>query len=158
MKQIERRTFLKLVGMGGGLAATAAIPSAGAFLGYSRTTVAIRAEAGMPAKPLPSMATHVLEGWVDTRAGAGSLTSTIFAGHPGATSDIALPGLTRVIRITGVKSAAGQLRIEGVVSDRSQLGPGESPKVSLVIDRSAGNATGWLRGNNVTLRLVPGDW
>jgi hypothetical protein len=157
MKRIERRTFLKLVGLSGSLAAAAALPSAGALLA-GRSSVAIRAEAGMPAKPLPSMATHVLEGWVDTKAGTGKLTSSIFAGHPGATSDIALPGLTRFIRVTGVQSVGGQLRIAGVVSDRSQLMPTESPAVSIVIDNVAGTATARLRGNDVTLRLVPAGW
>ena len=158
MKRIERRTFLKLVGAGGGLVAAATLPSVSILLGRTRSSVAIRAEAGMPAKPLPSMVTHVLEGWVDSKAGTGKLTSTIFAGHPGATSDIALPGLTRMISVTGVQSSGDQLRIAGVVSDRSQLMPTESPAVSIVIDRLAGTATARLRGNDVTLRLVPPGW
>ncbi len=155
MKRIERRTFLKLVGLSGGLAAAAALPSASALVAGSRSSVAIRAEAGMPAKPLPSMATHVLEGWVDPKAGTGKLTSTIFAGQPGATSNIAFPGLTRVISVTGVQTSGDQLRIAGMVSDRSQLMPMESPIVSIVIDHMAGIATARLRGNDVTLRLVP---
>jgi len=155
MKRIERRTFLKLVGLSGGLAAAAALPSASALVAGSRSSVAIHAEAGMPAKPLPSMATHVLEGWVDPKAGTGKLTSTIFAGQPGATSNIAFPGLTRVISVTGVQAAGDQLRIAGMVSDRSQLTPTESPIVSIVIDHIAGIATARLRGNDVTLRLVP---
>jgi len=109
----------------------------------------------MPAKPLPSMATHVLEGWVDPKAGTGKLTSTIFAGQPGATSNIAFPGLTRLISVTGVQTSGDQLRIAGIVSDRSQLTPTESPIVSIVIDHIAGIATARLRGNDVTLRLVP---
>jgi len=155
MKRIERRTFLKLVGLSGGLAAAAALPSASALVAGSRSSVAIRAEAGMPAKPLPSMATHVLEGWVDPKAGTGKLTSTIFAGQPGATSNIAFPGLTRVISVTGVQTSGDQLRIAGMVSDRSQLMSMESPIVSIVIDHIAGIATARLRGNDVTLRLVP---
>ncbi len=155
MKRIERRTFLKLVGLSGGLAAAAALPSASALVAGSRSSVAIRAEAGMPAKPLPSMATHVLEGWVDPKAGTGKLTSTIFAGQPGATSNIAFPGLTRLISVTGVQTSGDQLRIAGIVSDRSQLTPTESPVVSIVIDRLGGIATARLRGNDVTLRLVP---
>ena len=155
MKQIERRAFLKLVGLSGSLAAAATLPSAVALLGSSRSSVVIRAEAGMPAKPLPSMATHVLEGWVDIKAGTGKLTSSIFAGHPGATSDIALPGLTRLIQVTGVQASGDQLRIAGIVSDRSQLASSESPAVTIVVDRLAGTATARLRGNDVTLRLVP---
>ena len=155
MKRIERRTFLKLVGMSGGLAAATALPSASALLVGSRSSVAIRAEAGMPANPLPSMATHVLEGWIDTKAGTGKLTSSIFAGHPGATSDIALPRLTRLIQVTGVQGSGDQLRIAGIVSDRSQLVSSESPAVTIVVDRVAGTATARLRGNDVTLRLVP---
>ncbi|HEV2036812.1 MAG TPA: hypothetical protein VGU71_21895 [Candidatus Dormibacteraeota bacterium] len=158
MKRIERRAFLKLVGLSGSLAAAATLPSASALLLRSRSSVAIRAEAGMPAKPMPSMATHVLEGWVDTKSGTGTLTSSIFAGHPGATSDLALPGLTRLIRITEVQTVGDQLQIAGVVSDRSQLMPAESPAVSIVIDRVAGTATARLRGNDVTLRLVPANW
>ena len=155
MKRIERRTFLKLVGLSGGLAAAAALPSASALVAGSRSSVAVRAEAGMPAKPLPSMATHVLEGWVDPKAGTGKLTSTIFAGQPGATSNIAFPGLTRVISVNGVQTSGDQLRIAGIVSDRSQLMPMESPVVSIVIDHIGGIATARLRGHDVTLRLVP---
>jgi len=112
----------------------------------------------MPAKPQPSMATHVLEGWVDPKAGTGQLTSTIFAGQPGATSNIAYPGLTRLISVTGVQTSGDELLIAGVISDRSQLLPMESPLVSIVINQMAGIATGKLRGNDVTLRLAPAGW
>lgn len=158
MKRIERRTFMKLVGLSGGVAAVASLPSASGFLLRSRSSVAIRAEAGMPAKPLPSMATHVLEGWVDPRAGTGQLTATIFAGQPGATSNIAYPGLTRLISVTGVQTSGDELRIAGVVSDRSQLLPMESSVVSIVINQIDGTAIGRLRGNDVSFRLVPATW
>jgi len=158
MKPIERRTFLKLVGLSGGVAAAAALPSASALLAGSSSSVAIRAEAGMPAKPAPSMATHVLEGWLDPEAGTGTLTSTIFAGQPGVTSNIAYPGLTRVISVTEGETSGDELRISGVVSDRSQLLPMESPIVSIVINRVDDTATARLRGNDVILRLDPAGW
>ena len=112
----------------------------------------------MPAKPLPSMATHVLEGWVDASAGTGKLTSTIFAGQPGATSNIAYPGLTRLISVTEVEKSGDQLRIAGVVTDRSQLLPMESPIVTIVINQVDGTATARLRGNDVGLSLDPDGW
>jgi len=153
MKPIERRTFLKLVGIGGGVAAAAALPSASALLTGSHSSVVIRAEAGMPSKPVSSMATHVLEGWLNPDAGTGKLTSTIFAGQPGATSNIAYPGLTRVIGVTGIETSGDVWRITGVVSDRSQLLPMENPFVNIVINRLDGTATAQLRGNDVALRL-----
>ena len=145
---------MKLVGLSGGIAAAVTLP-ASALMFRSRSSVVIRAEAGMPAKPLPGMATHVLEGWVDPKTGTGNLTSTIYAGQPGATSNIAYPGLTRLISVTEVQTSGDQLRIAGVVSDRSQLLPMESPFVTIVINQIDGTATATLRGNNVTLRLDP---
>ena len=158
MKRIERRTFLKLIGLSGGVAAAAALPSARVLLGSPHSSVVMRAKGGMPAKPLPSMATHVLEGWVDASAGTGKLTSTIFAGQPGATSDIAYPGLTRLISVTEVEKSGDQLRIAGVVTDRSQLLPMESPIVTIVINQVDGTATARLRGNDVGLSLDPDGW
>jgi hypothetical protein len=158
MKRIERRTFLKLAGLSGGLAAAASLPSAASLLTKSGSSVAILAEAGMPARPLPSMATHILEGWVDAKAGTGRLTSTILAGHPGAVSEIALPGLTRQIQVNRVHVTGDEMRIYGSVTDRSQLMPAESPTVNLLIDRLKRTATGQLRGHEVTLQLVTPGW
>jgi len=132
--RIERRTILKVAGIG-----SVALPVAAAG-GPRRSTpvegsvVSFRASTGLPAKPLPAWATHVIEGSVDTATGQGILTSRLVAGHPGDPSEIALPGLSRVLRVTAARRASNQLHIDAIVDDRSQLCPGEDPHVRIVID------------------------
>jgi len=45
------------------------------------------------------------------------VTKTVFAGAPEAMSTIALPGLSRIVRITEVQDRGAQLRLTGVVDD-----------------------------------------
>jgi len=45
------------------------------------------------------------------------------------------------------------VRLTGVVDDRSQLQPGESPTFQITIDRERGLVTAPLAGHNVTLNL-----
>ena len=76
------------------------------------------------------------------------------AGHPDAQSDIGLPGLTRVIRVLAVDRRDSQLAVRGVVEDRSQLQPGESAQVEILIDRQKGVVQAPLVGRTVTLNMI----
>ncbi len=152
MKQVDRRTFLKLAGSGSVVAAAAAVGGSAMLLPQTERYLTFRASAGLPAKPLPSMATKIMEGTVDLRSGTGIVTSRVMAGHP-LPSQIALPGLTRLIRITAAAQEGGLLRLTGLVDDRSQLQPGEAPGLEIVIDRGRGIVTAPLAGQQVTLKL-----
>jgi hypothetical protein len=81
------------------------------------------------------------------------LTQTVFAGAPGAMSTIAFPGLSRSVRVTDVQQAGQVLELTGVVDDRSQLQPGESPHVQVTIDRSAGTVQALVFGSSTLLDL-----
>ncbi|OLC26841.1 MAG: hypothetical protein AUG06_08165 [Actinobacteria bacterium 13_1_20CM_2_65_11] len=152
MKGFDRRTFLKLAG-GSTVAAAAAVVSGAALrLPEAPRYLTFRASAGLPAKPLPSMVTKIVEGHVDLESGSGTITSRVLAGHP-VPSQIALPGLTRLIRVTSATQEGGSVRLTGVVDDRSQLLRGESPNLEFVIDRKLGTVTAPLAGHNVTLTI-----
>jgi len=154
MDPIDRRKFLKFVGTGSGIALAGAVASGGilSLLGKAGgggalrpasalTTsqgsdgLSFRAVAGMPSAPLPAYASYVLEGSVNPGTRSGVLSRTVFAGAPSAMSDIALPGLSQTIRVTDVRPGRDVLRIHGLVADRSQIGPGESQSVEILVDR-----------------------
>src|SRR2546421_977068 len=124
MKGINRRRFFQLAGMGSLAAVTAAIPVLSTVPRLTSTskqgTYTFRAVTGLPSKPLPSYASYVLEGHVDLTTRSGVMMKTVFAGHPEAMSTVALPGLSRIIRITDVQDLGGTFRVRGVVDDRSQ--------------------------------------
>jgi len=153
MDPVDRRKFLKFVGMGSGIAVAGAVASGGilSLLGKAGgggavmagsmaksqgpDALSFRAVAGMPSAPLPAYASYVLEGSVNSMARTGVLSRTVFAGAPAAMSDIALPGLSQTIRVTDVRPGHDVLRIHGFVADRSQIGPGESQNVEILVDR-----------------------
>ncbi len=113
-----------------------------------------KATAGLPAKPLPAYATQVVEGTVDLNRGTGVVTSQIFAGHSEGISDIAFPGLSRVVRITGAHQEGATTRLTGVIDDRSSLSRGESEQVEILVDRARGVVRVPLAGSQVTLNLL----
>ena len=156
MRRVNRRTFLKLAGSGSAAVAAASVPVAGALLfqGHAGKTLAFRAEAGLPQRPLPSMVTEVIEGQLNLAGRTGVVTSTVFAGHPGSISSIAMPGMTRVIRVLDVRESLTDVSITGVVADRSQLRPGESSQVELRISRLDNSVTRRLRGHTLTMPLA----
>ncbi len=86
--------------------------------------------------------------------GTGLVTSRVLAGHPGAPSEIGLPGLTRIIRVVAVEKQGSILNLSGVVEDRSQLQPGESPQIELVVDRERGVVQAPFVGRPVALTLA----
>jgi len=149
---MNRRGFLKLAGIGTAAAAGAGIPAVDLLFGNRDGTIAIRAVGGVPAEPLPSYASYVLDGYVDVARKTGILTRTVLAGHPGATSEIALPGLARTVKITDVQRMGNMLHLQGVIVDRSQLSPGESPDMDIRIDRMGGVV--WAQSGANTLQLT----
>ncbi len=153
MQSMNRRTFLKLAGVGSAAAAAGAAPVA-ALVAKNRGAMQFQAAAGLPGSPWPAYATQIVEGTVDLAKGTGLVTTRVLAGHPGGLSDVALPGLTRLIRITAVSEQDAELRLQGVVEDRSQLQPGESSEVNLVLDRDRREVRTTLAGREVVLNLA----
>ena len=156
MEKLNRRKFLKVAGASSAIAAGAVLPSSGLLAKSAATngTVTFRAVAGMPQKPLPNYASYVIEGHVNLDARTGVITRSVFAGAPETMSTVALPGMSRIARITDVVEEAGLLRITGVVNDRSQLRRGESPTFTVFMDRSLGTVKAEFFGNSVTLLMV----
>lgn len=153
MPNMNRRGFLKLAGLGTAATATVAIPSLEQLFGKQGGAFTFRAVGGVPEGPLPSYASYVLEGYVDMTRKTGTLSRTVLAGHPGQMSQLALPGLSRTVTITDVRRSGEVVQLIGVIADRSQLLPGESPEVEVRIDRHGGVA--WTRSgrNEATLKL-----
>ena len=157
MEDINRRKFLKVVGVGSGaIAAGAMLPGMGLSGLGGKDIFAFRAVGGLPGGNLPSYATYVLEGHLNPITLSGVVTRTVYAGSPEAMSQIALPGMTRVIRIDGLRDLGGLLHVRGVVDDRGQLRAGESPTMEFRIDRAFGVAHAPFFGTTVPLRLVTG--
>ena len=169
MKEIDRRKFLKVVGVGAGaIAAMAILPKLGGIMPdagqmqpkadqarpESKPSFAFRAVGGLPAGALPGYATYVLEGHIDPASMSGVVTRTVYAGAPEAMSQIALPGFTRVVRVNGVRDVGALLHARGVVDDRSQLRLGESPTMEFRIDRSARMVHAPFFGTSVPLRVT----
>src|SRR5712691_1586012 len=105
MTEISRRKFLKMLGAGTGfMAAGALIPggvlTSGRVLQATKNKLKFRAVGGLPQGVLPSYASYVIEGTIDLRTHSGVATKNVFAGPPEAMSTIALPGLSRTVRIT----------------------------------------------------------
>jgi len=175
MDPIDRRKFLKFVGMGSGIAIAGTVASNGILSLLGKTggggatapngalsargnagsgdAMQFRAIVGLPALPLPAYASYVLEGSVNPVTRSGVVSRTVFAGAPGAMSDIALPGLSQTIRVTDVRPARDGLRIQGFIGDRSQVGPGESQTVEILVDRARGIVRAPFSGSKVTLSL-----
>ena len=172
MDPVDRRKFLKFVGMGSGIAVAGALAPggilkllgnaggggavmAGPMLAKSHgpDALSFRAVAGMPSDPLPAYASYVLEGSVNPVTRSGVLSRTVFAGAPAAKSNIVLPGLSQTIRVIDVRPAGDGLRIQGHIADRSQVRPGESQTVEVLVDRVRGIVRAPFSGSTVTLSL-----
>jgi hypothetical protein len=118
MNELNRKDFLKVAGSGSAaIAVGAGLPLAKHVVDRSRQ-LTFSATAGLPRAPLPSYATHLVEGQIDLARGTGLVTSRVLAGHPDDTSLVGLPGLARVIRVTGVDANAERLRLRGLIEDR----------------------------------------
>lgn len=156
MQNMDRRRLFKLAGVGSALAAGAALPVVGRLAGQVEppNIFGFRATLGMPQSPLPSYATYVMEGTLNIGSGAGLITARLLAGHPGDPSEIGLPGLSRIIKVNQVEAHGSQLNVRGVIEDRAQLQPGETPQVEIVIDRNRGTVVAPFAGQAVTLNLA----
>jgi hypothetical protein len=154
MDTLDRRGFLKVAGAGSaGAAGLAALPLV-AHLAGGEAGLTFRAVGGLPDGPLPSYATHVVEGRVDASNGSGLVTSRVLAGHPDGMSAIGLPGLARAINVTAVERQNGRVHVRGVIEDRSQLRRGESATVEFVVDRKRGVLEAPFLGRQTELKLV----
>jgi len=154
MQQVNRRRLFKLAGVGTVVAAGIALPTVAGLPKAQQDQFQLRATLGLPERPLPSYATYVLEGTLNLVAGTGLLASRVLAGHPDAQSSIGLPGLGRIITVTQIEERGSQLAVRGIVEDRSQLQPGESPEVNILIDRSRGTVQAPFGRESVVLRLA----
>jgi hypothetical protein len=156
MNKLNRHGFLKLASSGSAAFAAAPALSAERWLTATRTTgkaLTLRAVVGLPTYPLPVYASYVIEGYVHLGTRSGALTAAVYAGPPEEMSTVALPGLSRRIRVTDVQDVAGVLHIRGEVDDRSQLHRGESHTVTIRIDRAHAVAWAGFGGSEVTLQL-----
>lgn len=157
MEDMDRRKFLKVVGAGSGaLAAGAMLPGMGLMGPGGKDVFAFRAVGGLPGGNLPSFATYVLEGHVNPMTLSGVLTRTVYAGGPEEMSQIALPGMTRVVRIDGVRDLGNLFHLRGAVDDRGPLGAREAASMEFRVDRLAGIVHAPFFGTTVPLRLVTG--
>jgi hypothetical protein len=139
VNNLNRRRLFKIAGVGSALAAGAALPVVGRLVTESSgdsDAFAFRSSLGLPERPLPSYATYLVEGTLNLAAGTGLITSRVLAGHPDDPSEVGLPGLARIIKVTQVQANGAVLNVRGIIEDRSQLQPGESAQVDLVIDRA----------------------
>ncbi len=154
MEQMNRRSLFKLAGVGTALAAGVTVPMLAQATVNRSDVLQFRATLGLPEPPLPSYATYVVEGSLDLASGTGLVASRVVAGHPGALSEVGLPGLGRIVNVTGVDSDGSQLTVRGLIEDRSQLQPGENHQVELVIDRARGVLQAPFGSRSVVLKLA----
>ena len=157
MKGINRRKFLQLAGTGSLAAAAVAVPSLATAPRLTpdskKGTFTFRAVAGLPAKPLPAYATYIIEGHVNLSTRTGMMTKTVIAGSPQARSTVALPGLSRIMRISSVEDLGGSFRVTGVIDDRSQLQKGESATFELFLNPAQRVARTTIAGSSLLLHL-----
>src|SRR5712691_4302564 len=100
MQTVNRRRFLALATVGSVSAAAVVVPASSPAGGQSDGAMHFQATVGLPPHPWPAYATQIIEGRVDLKRGTGLVTSRVLAGHPGDPSNVGLPGMTRLIRIT----------------------------------------------------------
>lgn len=155
MDKINRRDFLKLVGVGSGAALASTLPVPGVMnLFQTENQISFRGVAGVPSSLFPVYASYVVQGSVDLVHKTGVMTRSLFAGAPSENSTLALPGTSRAIRVTGVIRQGSVTRVLGVIDDRSQLLPGEDHMIDLKIDQDNGVAEAELFGSLVRMRLT----
>jgi len=102
---------------------------------------------------LPSYASYVVQGGVNLATQTGVITKNLFAGPPEAASAFALPGLARIVRVTTVREMGSTLEILGTVDDASVLLKGESSKVQIKVDKSAGTVRTPFIDEEIELKL-----
>ena len=154
MEDINRREFLKRMGSGSGaVLGGILVPTTGLLSWSGKGVFTFRAVTGLPQDKLPSYASYVIEGSVNLTTRSGIITKTVYAGPPEAMSTIALPGLSRIVRVTEVRDSDGRLYIRGLIDDRSLLRAGETEDINIKIDPSTGVAQASFLGSKVTLGI-----
>jgi hypothetical protein len=155
MKKLNRRTFLTLAGASSAAAAAGiGMPSSGILTGQAGArTLTFRAVVGLPSELLPAYASYVVEGHVNLANRTGIITKALYAGGPQGMSTIALPGQSRLLRVTAAEDLGGTYRITGVIDDRSQLQPGEDSTFSILIDPAQRIARTTLSGSELVMQL-----
>jgi hypothetical protein len=154
MQKISRRGLIKIGGLSTAALATIGVPTAGRRLFSQPEALRFQAILGLPEPPLPSYATYVVDGALDLASKTGVVVSRVLAGHPGARSDVGLPGLGRIVTVTGIERQGSLLTIRGVIEDRSQLQPGENHQVELIVDRDRGVVRAPFGNRSVVLNIV----
>ncbi len=152
MNTFSRRRFLALAGAGVVVVAGGAALTVRQLTGNRQGSILnFRAITGLPAKPLPSYASYVIDGQVNLNNGTGSITKEVFAGAPEEMTSIAL--LTRAVRVTGVQQQGSTWHITGVVSSQTQLQAGEETTFDILLDPSRNLAQSTFFGSPIQLAL-----
>ena len=139
--------------MAAGVLIPGGVLTSGRVIQASKNKLKFRAVGGLPQGVFPSYASYVIEGTIDLRTHSGVATKNVFAGPPEGMSTIALPGLSRTIRITEVEDSGSVVRVKGVVDDRSRLHQGESPYVDITVDSGRETASSSFMNSQVSLKL-----
>ena len=152
MSTLSRRNFLALTGTGivavavGGIAVVRQLTGNGQ--GY---LLNFQAVAGLPAKPLPSYASYVIRGQVNSSNGTGTITKYVYAGSPEKITTI--PLWTRSVHVTGVRQQGSAWHITGVRDNQAQLQKGEDISFDLLLDTSHSLAQSTFFGSPIQLQL-----
>ena len=151
MDTVGRRRFLALLGAGvvvvagGGILVVRQLNAGG--LG---NTLSFQAIARLPAAPLPTYASYVIDGQINLDNHSGPLTITVFAGPPEARTSIAL--LKRQVRVTSVQRQGSTWSIAGVMD--GQLQAGEQTGFALLLDPARRRAHSTFFGSPIQLALA----
>lgn len=161
MPSMDRRKFLGVVGAGSAAVSAAAVSAAGLSAAADPATARapgmlhFRAETGLPERPWPAYATAIAEGSVDLQAGTGFVATRVLAGQPGNQAGIGLPGTAQLIRIIEAARTGSNVRLHGVVEDRSTLASGESARKSFLLDQARRQLRTVIAGTAMSLTLMP---
>ena len=152
MSGLNRRRFLVLTGAGVVAAASGGI----AFIvnhlaGGQKRALSFQAVTGLPTKPLLSYASYVVAGNVDVGNQSGTITLNVYAGPPGAMTNISL--FTRAVHVTAVRQDGGIWHISGVADNLSQLQEGEAASFDLQVDSASGIVRSTFLGSPIQLNL-----
>ncbi len=152
MNTFTRRRFLALAGAGVVAAAGGTVFGIHQLVTNGSTnTLSFLAVSGLPAKPFPSYASYVISGQVNLADGTGTITKYVYAGSPDKITSI--PLLMRTVRVTGMEKQGSVWHITGVVSDQTQLQPGEDTGFDILLDPSRNKARSTFFDSPIQLEL-----
>lgn len=153
MDTLSRRRFLVITGVGIVAVAASGVALAVRQLAGSGqgNSLSFQAVTGLPAKPLLSYASYVINGKVNVSNGTGTITKYVYTGPPESMTNISL--LTRTVRVNGVSQQGSIWHITGVVDNQAQLQRGEETTFELQLDGSSGVANSTFFGSPIQLKL-----